>query len=152
MKDIIFKYDHVQKCFDLDLNNIIGDSLESKIGMLLFTDTRCENYELPEYEQSKKGFWADAFDKTNLGSKLWLLKRAKKTNNILNDINAYCIQALQPLVNEKIVSKIEIDSHFEKKAIVISITVYSNQGNIDLINYNLGDNNGLQNSNIQRIS
>ncbi len=139
MKDIVFKYDPVQKCFDLDLENVVGDSLESKIGMLLFTDARCEDYELPVYEQSKKGFWANAFDNKNIGSKLWLLKRAKKTNNILNDVNAYCNQALEPLVTEKIVSKIEINTHFENKAIVIIINVYTLQGKKESINFSLGE-------------
>ncbi len=152
MKDLIFKYDPIQKCFDLDIENVIGDSLESKICMLLFTDAQCENYELPAQEPSKKGFWANPFDKTNMGSKLWLIKRAKKTKNILNDINSYCMQALEPLKQDSIVSNFEINSHFENNSVIVNIDIYTHQGKKEKLFFSFGDDNELQNSNIQRTS
>jgi phage gp46-like protein len=138
MKDIIFKYDQEQKCFDIDLDIKVGESLETTIGMLLFSDARCEDYELPKTEISKRGFWADSLDKQTTGSKLWLLSRANKTSKTLNDAKAFCEQALESLVKEGLIKSSEVNVHFEKNAMIIKITVQNSQGNETLF-FNFGD-------------
>lgn len=138
MIDFIFKYDEEQKCFDLDLDNPVGNSLYSKVCMLLFTDAKCEKYERPKQEKSCRGFWGFSVEKINAGSKLWLLERSKKTNQILNDVRSYCYQALEILLIEKTILDLKIDSYFEKNAIVIKIILHTNQGD-ENIYFNLGE-------------
>ncbi len=138
MKDLIFKYDQEQKCFDIDLDIKVGESLETTIGMLLFSDARCEDYELPKTENSKRGFWADSLDKQSTGSKLWLLSRANKTAKTLNDAKTFCEQALEPLIKEGLIKNLEIDARFEKNAMLIKIIIQNDQGN-EILFFNFGD-------------
>ncbi len=138
MKDIIFKYGQEQKCFDIDFDIKVGESLETTIGMLLFSDARCEDYELPKNEISRRGFWADSLDKQSTGSKLWLLSRANKTSKTLNDTKTFCEQALESLVKEGLIKSLEIDVRFEKNAMVIKINIQNSQGT-ETIYFNLGD-------------
>ncbi len=138
MKDIIFKYDKEQKCFDIDLENPIGDSLYSRISLLLFTNARCEKYELPLQEKSRRGFWADSLDKSNTGSKLWLLDRAKISGNILDTAKSYCYQALEILINEGVISDLKIETYFANKIMVIEILVNTLNGS-KKYSYNVGD-------------
>ena len=134
MKDILFKYDYDSQVFDIDIDIKIDESLENLISMLLFTDARCEDYELPKFEISKRGFWADSLDNITTGSKLWLLSRAKKSDETLNEIKSHCSKALQTLIDEKIVSKIEIQVCFVKNQTQIIIKIHNLKGKV-LYNY-----------------
>lgn len=148
MIDLIFKYDDEQKCFDIDLDNPVGNSLYSKICMLLFTDAKCEQYELPKHEKSCRGFWCDSLDKINTGSKLWLLERAKKTSNILNDVNSYCYQALEILLLDGLITDLKVNSYFVKNELIIKILINTSQGEEDFT-FNFGERWHTQNPHLK---
>lgn len=77
--------------------------LNSAITISLFTDARADNDDvLPDDSQDKRGYWGDMdLDSgESLGSKLWLLQREKITQQTLNKMQSYILEALQWLIDE----------------------------------------------------
>ena len=123
MSDLIFSYNLEQKCFDLDLektgNNTEQEFLESLLGMILFTNCRCESWELPQGEEDTGGWFAD-----NFGSKLWtVLNRGKITNQLLDKITNYTNEALDILVPQYIKNfKVTVDKSNTGVSLLIEVT------------------------------
>lgn len=65
----------------------------------LFTDAYVEPDERPAGEMDHGGYWGDALGDRALGSKLWLLRRAKMTRENVLLARDYCLQALAWLVS-----------------------------------------------------
>lgn len=77
--------------------------LENAVTISLFTDARAdEDDEIPDGSTDRRGHWGDMFleGETSLGSKLWLLKRQKVTQDVIRKARDYCVEALQWLVDE----------------------------------------------------
>lgn len=91
--------------FDLD------EGLRTSIIISLFTDKRVLPEELPIEETYKRGWWGDLFpydfgDK--IGSKLWLLKREKQTNEVLKRSKEYATEALQWMLTDAVAQSLEV--------------------------------------------
>lgn len=78
--------------------------LENAITISLFTDARAtDDDELPDDSKDRRGYWGDIDlpEGESLGSKLWLLNRAKITTDTLNTMHDYITDAVQWLVDEE---------------------------------------------------
>lgn len=78
--------------------------LSNAITISLFTDARAsDDDELPDGGTDKRGYWGDIdLDADeSLGSKLWLLKRSKITQDTLNKVHDYITEALQWLIDDE---------------------------------------------------
>ena len=88
------------------------DGLETAVIISLFSDRRLEDADiLPPGETSRRGWWADQFEEVEadkIGSKLWLLNRAKSTNDIVSNAQQYCVEALQWLIDDKIAESVDV--------------------------------------------
>lgn len=99
----------------LDLNQIKNPKVKA-ILICLFTDARASEDELPEYIKQNCGWWGDSLEvslngKKELitwGSLLWLLKRAKLTNELLITVKEYIKQALKPLIKSGYIAEPDI--------------------------------------------
>lgn len=99
--------------FDLEMKNndlSLDLTLKTAIEISLFSDRRVSVDELPEGETDQRGWWADALndDQDEIGSKLWLLKREKVTQNIVDRAREYCEEALQWLVTDQIAASVTV--------------------------------------------
>ncbi|MDH0615934.1 MULTISPECIES: phage GP46 family protein [unclassified Agrobacterium] len=106
---------------DLLLNNLDhasapGDlraeqGLATQVLILLMTDRRVEESELRDDEQNR-GWLGDSFDRLDgedvLGSRLWLLRRRSIYDGIEVDAQDYAREALQPLVTQGAVARIDV--------------------------------------------
>lgn len=113
MNDILLKALNDNN-FDLVIENgdlKTGDNLKTAVYISLFTWARAkENYEVLE-GNSKNGWWGDNLSDNHnikIGSRLWLLKREKITQETINKAVEYSKQALQWMKDVNVVSEIEI--------------------------------------------
>jgi len=81
--------------------------LDSAVIISLFTDRRAEADDLlPDGSSDLGGWWADAFPDIpgdKIGSRLWLLRRAKLTDETLRQLEEYASEALQWLLTDGVV-------------------------------------------------
>lgn len=93
------------------------DGLETAVIISLFTDKRVTDDELPAGEESKRGWWGDAFpeiDQDKIGSKLWLLQRSKRTTETLRKWEDYSKEALQWLIEDGVADSIEVTATYNE--------------------------------------
>jgi len=84
--------------------DLVDDDLQDLILLSLFTWRRARDDDPVPDGASRQGFWADP----EFGSRLWLLARAKSTQQTLVDAQAYAEEALQWLVDDQIVRAITV--------------------------------------------
>lgn len=133
MSDIAIKT--IGKIFVLEIENgdiAADDGLQTAVTISLFTDQRVSTDELPSGEDSKRGWWGDAFptvDQDQIGSKLWLLERSKRTAETLRKFQDYCAEALNWLIDDGVAAKIEVvASYDENNHLVADITITKPKG------------------------
>lgn len=113
--------------FDRDIQDIVSDpGLETAILIMLFSDKRASVDDvLPDNSSNdKRGWWGDMLFEENIGSKLWLLSREKTLQTLNAKLEEYTLEALQPLIKEKIAKSItatvtRIGSHQYKTQVKI---------------------------------
>src|SRR5687767_5037389 len=73
-----------------------GEDLETAIILSLFTDRRAKADDILDDPNDKRGWWGDTYSEIandKIGSRLWLLSRAKITNTTLNRAREYVSEA-----------------------------------------------------------
>lgn len=89
---------------------ILDNGLENYVLISLQTDARADDQDiLPAGIKTKKGWWGNQILDTNIGSKLWLLQRAKLDANLLIRAKQYCQEALQWMIDENVVDELIIN-------------------------------------------
>lgn len=121
-------------------DNLIDESkaLATAVVVALGTDRRAADDDaLPDdFSDDRRGWWADTdADKIwggwPIGTRLWLLNRAKITGigaqagSTVARVQAYCAEALQPLIGNKIASRIDINAQRTTlERIDVDITIF----------------------------
>jgi len=102
------------------------EGLETAIQISLFTDARVEADELPSWETEKRGWWGDLFSSVpgdRTGSKLWLLAREKRLEDVPPRAEEYCREALAWLIEDGVAESIEVDVEIQGQILAIGVTV-----------------------------
>lgn len=85
-----------------------GLDIQTAVVISLFTDREAGADDLiPDGTQDPRGWCGDAGGETRIGSRLWLLDRAKATQQALSDARAYILEALQWLIDDGVASRVE---------------------------------------------
>lgn len=88
------------------------EGLETAVVISLFTDARAADGDvLPDGGSDRRGWWGDGVpvvDGDQVGSKLWLLSRAKQTPDVLARAQQYAREALAWLVEDQVASGVEV--------------------------------------------
>lgn len=119
----------VDDYFDLKLDNgdmVLDDSLETAVIISLFTDRRVAAEELARDQTDKMGWWGDMFpdvDQDKIGSRLWLLRRAKRTTATLRLFEDYCKEALQWLVEDGVATAIKVTAEYDASYFLVGSIV-----------------------------
>ncbi|MHB9833817.1 phage GP46 family protein [Paraburkholderia terrae] len=88
---------------------LTGNDLETAYLISLFTDRQAQPGDvIPDGSNDTRGWIGDVGQKYPIGSRLWLLERAKATPQTLNNARTYVTEAVQWLVDDKVVSKHDI--------------------------------------------
>lgn len=100
--------------FDLSVLNAdleTGSDLETAVYISIFTWARAKSYDDVPDRNNIYGFFGDKLldDKTHItGSRLYLLKRRKLNQETINDAVIYVEEALNWMLKDAVVSKIEV--------------------------------------------
>lgn len=114
--DIALKFLDDSNFFDVTFNTQkqdfdIDEGLRTAIIVSLFTDKRVSVDELPIEEKFRRGWFGDLFPYDfgdQIGSKLWLLKREKQTNEVLKRAKEYALDALQWMLSDAVAQSLEV--------------------------------------------
>lgn len=121
--------------------------LETAIIISLFSDRRAdERDDLPDLQNlDRRGWWGDLTLATTetgsdrIGSKLWLLERAKTTPETIAKAKIYIEEALQWLLDDQIAIKIDVE--VDREGIVGSdrlefgVKIYKSSGDVEVFNF-----------------
>ena len=140
MSDLCFDFFSDEMGLDLVLKNSEiqpDESLKSAVLVSLFTDIRCEKTELPKGEFSQRGYFGDAIFNELTGSKLWLLDRAKYSNDTLIKAKEYAKSALTWLVTDGIAKDVQVEAYFnEQKKMILNVSIYKNNDEFESVTIN----------------
>ena len=101
--------------------SVVDEDLESESGLetaviiSLFTDRRArDDDELPDPNNSdKRGWWGDLVAEVaddQIGSRLWLLERAKTTENVLVKAKEYAEESLSWMIEDGVAKEIVVEA------------------------------------------
>ena len=100
------------------------DGLETAVALSLFTDRIIEDEEERlEGVSGRGGFWGDQFLASPMGSRLWLLKRSKRTADVLPVAEQYAQEALAWITEEGIAERVEVSAEFDNRALLLSVSI-----------------------------
>jgi phage gp46-like protein len=114
-----------------------GDDLQTAILISLFTDRMAaESDSIPDGTTDPRGWWADAGETVPIGSRLWLLDRAKKTQETLQLAYDYIVEALQWLIDDGVVAKFDVLVEWTRTSMLgAQIVAYRNDGSTSATAY-----------------
>ena len=83
--------------------------LEQSVFISLFTDKRITFTETPPRENDRRGWFGNAIDGSDIGSRLWLLDIEKMIEpDIITTAEAYCLEALQWLLDDRVCTELSV--------------------------------------------
>lgn len=122
----------IQSDFTIDIKIEAGDlagddGLQTAVLLSLFSDQRALPDELPPEDSSHRGWWGDVFpvvEGDQGGSKLWLLKREKRTVETLNRAEEYSTESLQWMIDDGVAETVEASASWDPTgALLIQILI-----------------------------
>lgn len=109
-------------------------AIHTAVLICLFTWRRADTYDDVSPSTDPKGWWGDAVDlqghERPLGSKLWLLLRGVLNDATARKAKVYIVEALQCLLDQKVVARIDVTTEALVTQGVLGFTVklYSMDG------------------------
>lgn len=104
------------------------DGLQTAVALSLFTDRVAEPDDvLPSEQSTRRGWWGDAYADVpgdRIGSRLWLLARAKQTAEVLRQAQVYATEALQWLVDDGVAREVLVAAERAREGVLgLQVTV-----------------------------
>lgn len=111
---------------DVDADLAVDRGLKTAVELSLFTDRRAEDDDKPPSgdDRDRRGWWGDQFAAVagdRLGSRMWLLDRAKRTNETVLSAKGYAAEALAWMLEDKVVEGIDITVETTATALLIAV-------------------------------
>lgn len=96
-----------------------GSDLRTAVFISLFTDRTARlDDEIPDGSGDPRGWWGDAGQAVPIGSRIWLLERAKQIPETLRRARDYAAEALQWLIDDKVVASFDIDVEWTRSGVL----------------------------------
>jgi len=105
------------------------DALVRSVMISLFTWRRANKDDA--HEGQKMGWFGDATtdDADKIGSRLWLLARAKITQTTIAKAREYALESLQWLIKDGVASRVEVDSErMGIDGLALTVRIYRTDG------------------------
>lgn len=99
----------------------LDQGLATAVIISLFTDREAEAGDvIPDGTSNRRGYWGDLALSTDpdypspnlIGSRLWLLQRAKQTTQVLQNAQAYCQEALAWMIEDGVAGSIDVQASY----------------------------------------
>jgi phage gp46-like protein len=118
-----------------DIDNDLSDPLVRAVIISLFTWRRANDDDvLPNRGSFRMGWWGDSFPSApndRIGSRLWLLARAKLTDTTVQQAKDYAVEALQWLVDDQVAARIDVSSERQGLfTLALGCTIYQANGRV----------------------
>lgn len=92
----------------------LAPPIETAVLVSLFTDARANDDDvLPPGQTDRRGWWGNLLDSQPIGSRLWLLRRAKREPETLRLARDYIREALAWLIEGGLVSRIDVATEWQ---------------------------------------
>lgn len=116
-----------------------GQDLLSSTLVSLFTDRLASpDFVPPDRTGDRRGWWADTFEKSLIGSRLWQLDRAKISNRgaTLAQAKGYCDEALAWMIEDGVAAQVNVQTGFiAPTAIGIVVQIIQPDGRQQVFNF-----------------
>lgn len=123
--------------FDLSISNKdfeLDEGLRAAVVVSLFTDRRCTVEELPDEDKDRRGWWGDLFAEQSgdeIGSKLWLLKREKQTEETRKRAQEYAEEALAWMLEDGLAQSVTVQAEWVAQGLLgISVAIEQPKGQV----------------------
>ncbi|ELW7390573.1 phage GP46 family protein [Yersinia intermedia] len=107
---------------------VSGDDLQTAIIISLFTDRVARDDDDIDGDD-RRGWWGDADEENDIGSRLWLLRRQKLTQSVAQKAEDYSREALQWLVTDGVVSSFSVATQIVYPRRLNMVIRYQSPGN-----------------------
>lgn len=112
------------------------DGLYTAVVISLFTDRRAVDGDLPASADGfdKRGWWGDTYADVagdRIGSRLWLLRRAKQTLDTLNKARDFAAEALQWMVDDQVARAVNVSAEWmagRSGVLVLTVEILRSNG------------------------
>lgn len=112
-----------------------GNDLTTAILISLFTDRIAASDDaIPDGTNDPRGWWGDDAA-LPIGSRLWLLNRAKQTTDTLSLAQGYIAEALQWLIDDGVVASFDIVTEWTRSGMLgAQVVAYEKSGTVVALN------------------
>lgn len=112
---------------DSDLSSDIG--METAVLLSLFTDRRAEDDDSPPSGDvdDRRGWWADQFaavEGDRFGSRLWLLERSKRVDEVRRRAEEHAREALAWMIEDHVAQRIDVAAELTTRELRIAVTIH----------------------------
>lgn len=126
--DIAMKYDPGAQRFDLAMEDgdlATDEGLQTAVILSLFTDRRAlEEDQLPDGTGDRRGYWADVYRDRPHGSRLWLIGREKRQEDVLRRAKEYAEEALAWLIEDEVAEAVEVEAwHMRRDTLGLRVVI-----------------------------
>ena len=115
MADVALIWDSTNNATDISVSggDLLGnDDLASSVIMSLFTFRRANDDDsIPDGTDDRRGWYGDDLadvEGDQIGSRLWLLERAKITSDTVLRVEEYAAEALQWIIDDKVATSVDV--------------------------------------------
>lgn len=107
-----------------------GNDIETAILISIFSDRMAQPGDvIPDGTNDPRGWWAD--DDVPIGSRMWLLQRAKQTGTTLQLAYDYLAEALKWMVDDGVVGRFDMSTQWVRTGMLGAVIVaYSPTGTL----------------------
>ena len=91
----------------------IDDTLKNAVIISIYSDRRANSDDVLELNENPRGWFADSFNPVRndkIGSRLWLLRRAKLINDTLIKAREYVLESLRWLIDVNTAQSTNVDT------------------------------------------
>lgn len=135
VSDFALQWDSQRGSADLAL---VDDDLSADAGlrtatlMSLFLDRRAlDGDPLPAEDGDQRGWWGDEFAEVDgdlIGSRMWLLERAKRTEDVVPRAEELVREALAWMLEDRVASSLDVAVEATGDLLAVAVTVYRPTG------------------------
>lgn len=114
-----------------------GDDLETAILISLFSDREASSDDvILDGTGDPRGWVGDVDQDYKIGSRLWLLERAKQTQETLRLASDYIAEALQWLIDDGVVARFDITVEWTRASVLgANLVAYKQSGAAKALNF-----------------
>lgn len=117
-----------------------GSDLTTAVLISLFTDRAAQLGDvIPDGTNDPRGWWGDNQPDGNtvpIGSRLWLISRAKQTQQTLNSATTYAREALQWMIDDGVAANITVAASWATPGFLsMVVTIQRSNGTVTALNF-----------------